>query len=155
MYRTVKRQPGVRESFARAREVDIVVTSLASAQDKHGALKRFLEFGTPEQVTDLIKLGWVGDVQYLPFSSTAAVALRKGVRAVTLLELSDLRTMAASKGKHVVLVAGPCGECARTKSDALRPLMREPALRVWSHLVTDAKTAVELLQPDRVRIGAR
>ena len=41
MYEDVKTQPGVRESFEHAPEVDIVVTSLASAADEHGALDRF------------------------------------------------------------------------------------------------------------------
>jgi DNA-binding transcriptional regulator LsrR (DeoR family) len=42
-------------------------------------------------------------------------------------------------------VAGPCGECGETKKNALLPLLANPKLRLWTHLVTDAKTAKELL----------
>jgi hypothetical protein len=55
--------------------------------------------------------------------------------------------MVRSPDKYVVLVAGPCGECGKTKEDALIPLLEEPSLKIWSHLVTDAQTADRLLNP--------
>jgi hypothetical protein len=59
-YERVKKQPGVRESFERAREIDIVVSSLASARDEHGALTRFFEFGKGSGASDLRRQGWCG-----------------------------------------------------------------------------------------------
>jgi len=41
-----------------------------------------------------------------------------------------------------------CGnaDCRRSRSDALMPLLEEPSLRVWSHLVTDDVTALNCLE---------
>ena len=147
MYDDVKTQPGVRESFEHASEVDVVVTSLASAADEHGALNRFLRHWSTDALGDLKRQGWVGDVQYLPYSTRAPITVRSGVRAVTLFELDELVAMVRSGDKHVVLVGGPCGDCGTPKTEALRPLLETPELRVWSHLVIDAGTAEQLLEP--------
>jgi hypothetical protein len=64
---------------------------------------------------------------------------------VTLFELDDLAALARREDKYVVLFAGPCGECGHTKTSALVPLLTEPRLRLWTHLVTDVQTASELL----------
>ena len=45
-----------------------------------------------------------------------------------------------------MLVSGPCGTCGETRTDALEPLIRNPKLKVWSHLVLDAQTARELIE---------
>ena len=147
MYEDVKMQPGVRESFEHAAEVDIVVTSLASAADEHGALNRFLKLWKNDALDELMRQGWVGDVQYLPYSTSGPISVESGVRAVTLFELSELVEMVQSGDKHVVLVGGPCGHCGASKTEALRPLLEEPGLRVWSHLVVDAGTAEKLIEP--------
>jgi DNA-binding transcriptional regulator LsrR (DeoR family) len=146
-YEKVKKQPGVRESFDRAHEIDIVVSSLASAQDEHGALNSFFKFGEGAGAADLRRQGWLGDVQYLPLGKQGPIRLNRGIRAITLLELPDFVSM-VKKDKYVVLVAGPCGNCGRTKEDALIPLLEEPSLKIWSHLVTDVDTANKLLSPD-------
>ena len=44
------------------------------------------------------------------------------------------------------IVAGPCMLCGKTRSDALRPLLSEPALRIWSRIVMDMETAAELVK---------
>jgi DNA-binding transcriptional regulator LsrR (DeoR family) len=146
-YESVKRQPGVRESFERAREIDIVVSSLASARDEHGALNRFMRVGKGLGAAELRRQGWVGDFQYLPMSRQGPIRIAHGVRAVTLFELDDYVRMVLNKEKHVVLVAGPCGVCGRTKEDALAPLLKRSGLKIWSHLVTDAQTADRVLDP--------
>ncbi len=53
--------------------------------------------------------------------------------------------MVQKEEKYVVLVGAPCGVCLRQKTEALRPLLQEPNLRVWSQFVTDIATAEELL----------
>lgn len=150
-YERVRNSPGVAKSFERAEEVDIVITSFASAKDEHGMLGQFLEYLIaeeglePEALKKMQEADWVGDVQFRPYSSEGPVIDSCPVRAVTLFELSDLVTRAQAEDKYVVLLAGPCGECGRTKTDALLPLLTQPNLRVWSHLVTDLDTARELL----------
>lgn len=161
-YKKLKETPGMRESFRRAGEIDIVVTALASAQDKHGMLQQFLtnliqeadkdtpegknECGTIREYLNMLRSAdWKGELQFRPFSSTGPIKIDHGIRAVTLLELDDYKHMAEQKNKYVVLLASPCRDCKRTRTDALWHLMTQPALRLWNYLVIDIKTVDELL----------
>lgn len=148
-YEEVKQQPVVVDAFHRAPEIDVVVTSLASAQDPDGLLNQLLKNEPDDMINDLKRRGWIGDVQFLPYSESGPILLSNGNRAVTLFELDDLVERANADDKHVVLVAGPCNQCGRHKTDALAPLLRNKALRMWDHLITDIETAVALLEPDR------
>ena len=151
-YDQVIANPGVRESFDRADEIDIVITSFASANDPHGLLQRYLQhlIGKGElsqkALDEMEALDWVGDVQFRPY--TAKGPMRDGcpVRAVTLFELADLVERVKQPDKYVVLLAGPCHECGHTKTQALAPLLEQPGLRLWTHLVSDLRTAHELVK---------
>jgi DNA-binding transcriptional regulator LsrR (DeoR family) len=151
-YDQVIANPGVRESFERANEIDIVITSFASADDPHGLLKRYLhhlvEKGELSQkaLEEMEGMGWVGDVQFRPYTAQGPMQDGCPVRAVTLFEPSDLVERVKIPGKYVVLLAGPCHECGHAKTTALVPLLRQPNLRLWTHLVTDLKTAHELVK---------
>jgi DNA-binding transcriptional regulator LsrR (DeoR family) len=151
-YEQVIASPGVRESFDRANEIDIVITSFASAEDPHGLLKRYLQHLiekrelNEEALPQMDALGWVGDVQFRPYTARGPMYDGCPVRAVTLFELSDLVEMAKRPDKYVVLLAGPCHGCSRTKTKALAPLLRQPNLRLWTHLVSDLNTAHELVK---------
>jgi len=150
-YEQVIANPGVRESFDRADEIDIVITSFASADDPHGLLKKYLqhliEKGELDKkvLHDMEASGWVGDVQFRPYSVEGPMDDACPVRAVTLFQPSALVERVQQPDKHVVLLAGPCHECGRAKTTALVPLLKQPALRLWTHLVTDLKTAHELV----------
>jgi DNA-binding transcriptional regulator LsrR (DeoR family) len=150
-YEKIQKNPSVRRSFDRKHEIDIIVTSLAAADHEHGLLVRFLthlvEEGLLEQdvLDQMQRAGWKGDVQFRPYSDTGPLADICPVRAVTLFELEELVALAKKKEKHVILVAGPCGECGASKTDALKPLLACPDLQLWTHLVTDAQTAKGLL----------
>lgn len=64
-----------------------------------------------------------------------------------MLPLTDeLRNVARDPAKDVVLIAGPCGICGRSREDALLPLLTQDALDVWSYLVLDDTTALECLR---------
>lgn len=149
-YERIKKSPGVRRSFERRREIDIVVTSLAAAHHEHGLLVKFLTHLVEEEVLkdDVFKqmddAGWMGDVQFRPYTKSGPLIEGCPVRAVTLFELDELVKLARTDGKYVVLLAGPCGECGAPKVKALRPLVANPDLRLWTHLVTDTKTAQAL-----------
>jgi len=149
-YPATLEQAGVREAFARRDEIDVMVTSLASAKDEDGDLRRSMkEDGALEQKADLPKLereGWVGDVQHLPYSATEPIEGDLGYRAVTLFDLKDLAELAGKPDKHVVLVSSPCSVCHRTRADALLPLLSAPQLKVWTHLVTDIPTARDVME---------
>ncbi len=150
-YQQVIASPGVRESFARAEEIDVVITSFAAADDPHGLLKKYLqhliEKGEMDQtaIEAMEAQGWVGDVQFRPYTAEGPMDEGCPVRAVTLFEPSVLVERASRPDKYVVLLAGPCHECGKTKTAALLPLLRQPRLRLWTHLVTDLKTAHELV----------
>jgi len=161
-YESLKDMPGVNTSFRAAKEIDVIVTSLASARDPHGLLQEFLgtviedseeegEKGREaakaarEHLGRLRRAGWVGELQFRPFSRNGPILLKSGIRAVTLFELDDLRRIVEQENKYLVLLSGPCRRCQRTRTDALWYLLTQPRLRCWSHLVVDLQTAGELL----------
>jgi hypothetical protein len=152
-YEDLKKNPGVRASFEQKDDIDIIVTSLADADHKHGLLAQYLNhlteqgFIQPDTVSKMMKAGWIGDVQFRPYSVDGPLPDVCPVRAVTLFELDELVELASNpnNGKYVVLVAGPCGECGETKKVALEPLISNPKLRLWTNLITDTKTARDLL----------
>jgi len=138
------RYGGVTEAFSRKWEIDILITSLASAFDTHGDLRRFLELRRAD-IDLLMELGWIGDVQYRPYTATGPMPQEASVRAVTLFELYELVNFAGMRNKHVMLLSGPCGKCGDTRADALRPLLSVPQLKVWTDVVMDRETAESLL----------
>ena len=150
--KTIKGQ-GVKESFLRAKDIDIVVTSMASALDKHGELNQFINIeeegqknrGLAALKKDLKKAAWVGDVSYRPYSNSDPIATTHGIRAVSLFELQDLVELAAQPKKYVILVAAPCGVCKKSKGTALQPLLASRNLKLWTHLYIDLTTAQSLL----------
>jgi hypothetical protein len=148
-YPTTIKLHGVKESFAAKDDLDIVVTSLGSASHDHGDFNKFIDLGGKRSRAILTKAGWVGDVQYRPYSREGPIMVDAKIRSVTLLELHELVTMAADPDKHVVVVGGPCGRCTASRADALRPLLESPNLKVWSHFVMDVGTASELLRPPK------
>lgn len=151
-FERVRDNPGVRESFARAGEIDIVITSLAAAGDPHGMLGQFLHTLAKQNsirsdaIQRMLEAGWVGDVQFRPYTPDRALDTECPVRVVTLFEIADLVRLAQTTDKYVILVAGPCGECGQPKTEALLPLIENPELRLWTHLVTDVETAAAVLQ---------
>ena len=143
-YRKAKAQPGVKEGFDRKQDIDVVITSLASRQDPDGDLNRFLR-DDPNTQQLLEKHGWVGDVQYRPYSARGPIQQQTPTRAVTLFEVGELVQLAKQENKHVILAAGPCAKCGRTREDALLPLMNNTQLKLWTHLVLDLGTAERLV----------
>jgi hypothetical protein len=79
---------------------------------------------------------------YRPFSEKRPVTQSRGaLRAITLFELEELRELAKQDGKYVVLISGPCDVCGENREDALKPVMVNDDLKVWTHLVCDIATA--------------
>ena len=86
-------------------------------------------------------------MQYRPYSKDGPIKeMPEDKRAVTVFELDEFARMAATKNKHVLLIARQCGICGMTRANALRPLLTAPALRLWSELVMDEVTARDLLR---------
>lgn len=139
----IKTRPGAREAFEAKGEIDLVITSMGDFEDEHDWLRQFLI----EAGTDTTRWKAVGNVQYRPYSDTAAIkeTLRE-MRVVTLFELSELVKLSAQKDKEVILIARQCRDCGKSRARALRPLLTHPDLKVFSRLVMDAATARELLE---------
>lgn len=148
-YEGLRQHPVVGQSFKAARNIDIVVTSCATATDDHSLLQAFMKLGgkaTRQDLTTLKRCGWVGDVLWRPYSEKGPITRQTRYRAVTLFEIEDLRSIAEVKDKHTVVIAGPCARCGKPKTAALRPLLMEPTLGICNHLVMDILTAEELLK---------
>jgi DNA-binding transcriptional regulator LsrR (DeoR family) len=152
-YDRMKELPGIEESFRSAADIDLIVTSLASADDKDGELNEFLCTAgerTEGTLTALRNEGWVGDLLYHPYSSKGPITgVSPQVRTFSVSNLEDLKSFASDESKHVIVVCGPCGICGKTKAKALRPLLESEDLKVWTELVMDRTTAKELLEPPR------
>ncbi len=150
-------QLGVSSAFDEAEKLDIIVTSLCGADDPDGDLMRAVaESRLPrkadrsarygEMLKQLQRSKWVGEVMGLPFNDDGPIDPGDGPRAVTLRDLHELVAFAAQDQKHVILVAGPCFACRRTRELPLVPLLRSPELALWTDLVVDIETAEKLLQ---------
>jgi len=148
-YREAKAQQGVAPAFEGREEIDIIIMTIANANDEHALLRQFLKLASPTAVRKLMDLGWVGDVLWRPFSATGPITRSTSIRPITVFELEELVHFARTPGKRLILVVGPCPFCGRSKSLPLRALLTEPTLQICTDLVTDADTANELLAPPR------
>jgi DNA-binding transcriptional regulator LsrR (DeoR family) len=142
--------PVVRDAFAVKQDIDIVVTGLAKASDEHGQLRQFLLALGGAGQRSLDGKHWIGEVHCLPYDEKGPVERFAPVRAVTLFEIRELRDLARTKGKYVVVVGGTCtggptGVCGQDKAEALHPLLTQDALRFPTHVVTERRTAQKLL----------
>jgi DNA-binding transcriptional regulator LsrR (DeoR family) len=147
-YEKIKELPGVKEAYEKAKDIQIVVTSLGDAQ----SAEYWFPYVTEEGKKTLRKdHGWKGDVLYCPYSDKGPILGKDLERfAVTLFNIEDLVNLAKDQINHmVVLVCGPSHEKKSIrKTEALKPLLKNMDLRVWSHLITDVGTAHELLESD-------
>jgi hypothetical protein len=150
----MKALPGIAGAFKSAKKLDLVVTALASATDESGALNRFLAHGGHEKLDESRRLleaeGWVADVLYEPYNREEPIETQLPVQPVSVFTLKEL--VACAKKKNVLLVVGP-SPSGRTKTDALMPLLTSRKLRVWTHIVLDARTCEEAVE--RLEAAAR
>jgi hypothetical protein len=142
----IKGRAGVSEAFAARESIDLVVTSMRDVRDEHDLLCKFLRQSSRQGVGRVLPRDCIGNVQYRPYTAKGPVEEKPSdLRAVTLYELEDLVRIAGQKNKHVILIARQCGMCERSRAEALRPLLTNPNLKVFSTLVMDAATAKGLL----------
>lgn len=125
-----------------ALQCDVVLISAGCIGDPHSFLGS-LQASARETWSELLSAGCVGDLGRLPVGADGPLALSHFARPpCTLLTLEELSNIVA-KGRRVMLVAGPCGECKEPK-----PAVIETLLRLWNHghtlfsdLVIDNRTA--------------
>ena len=71
-----------------------------------------------------------------------------GMRAVTLMELSDLPDF-IKRGKQVLLLVGPCGQCGGPKEEVLESVLTHKR-KLITHLVVDSRSARGLFEQDQL-----
>jgi DNA-binding transcriptional regulator LsrR (DeoR family) len=141
-FQRLKRLEGIRESYERAKDLDIVVTSASLWNDEHNKLRKYVETRSRECMPALEEAGCIGDMLWRPLGANGAIEIDTQIRAMTLMELTDLPRFIAD-GKYVLLVLGPCGGCNTPKAEMLRTVLGiRPSL--ITHLVVDSRTAGEV-----------
>jgi DNA-binding transcriptional regulator LsrR (DeoR family) len=145
LYQTIKKLPGISEAFEVAKDINIVVTSIGDTAKSGGDWLPFVE---EDKKATLLESGWCGDVLYCPYSDKGPIPAKAlSLQAVTLFTIQDLVAMARNSQKHsIILVCGPTHSNGKLKTEALKPLLENPNLRVWTHLITDMGTAQELIK---------
>ncbi len=135
---------GLKEAYARRDEVDVIVTAMGSRNDKHDQFWKFMT--DSDGMNQLDNTDWVGNVQYRPYSNTGPMPEEPSdLRAVTLFDLDDFRSKVKESYKYVVLMVRRCAYCDNLRAEAVRPLLQQPELRIWSHLIIDAAIAEAVL----------
>jgi DNA-binding transcriptional regulator LsrR (DeoR family) len=100
-------------------------------------------------VEDLEEAGCVGDMLWQPIGVSGPIEMRTGVRAMTIMDLSDVKEFFKS-GKQVLVVAGPCSVCHTPKTEVVKAILEQKD-HLITHLVVDSRCGRELLsaQPNR------
>ena len=153
-YEQLKQNPSVKSVYQRRDEIDIIVTSLGTSDDEHCLLREYYTHLYKEKLIEedvIAKLqeeDWIGDVMFQPYSKTKPI-VSPSHQMVTLFNFDELLKFSKEPGKHVVVTGGPCKTCKSSKAKAIRPLLENPELRLWTDLIIDRTTAEELLHPQK------
>ncbi len=137
----LKGTPGIRESFERAHEIEVYVTSAGGHWGK--GCSRLYEIykglGDPALLAELDAVQTIGDLMWRPLGVSGPVESPLSVRAFTLFNLSELPEL-IKRGKRVLLVMGPCVNCGKPKTALLSAVLQySPPL--ITDLVVDSVTA--------------
>ena len=127
----------IRNAYEAANDLDIIVTSGADWDDEHSSLLRCMERSS-STVETLRGEGTVGDMLWRPLGATAPVTTPTSVRALTTIELTDLPKF-IQRGKHVLLMLGPCAQCDHHKGRILRTIFAQKE-HIVTHVVVDSRT---------------
>lgn len=138
---------GAKEAYLDRDKIDIIITSMGVMGDRHDLLRVFLQESDVD-TDDLKTKGWLGNVQYRPYTKDGPVMEKPNhLRAVTLFELSDLVERAKNPDTPVILIARRCARCEVSRTEALRPLLEEGSgLKVFSDLILDSATCADLVK---------
>ena len=133
---------GIKEAYEARHDIDIFITSGAQWEDEHSLFHQCME-RSEGSVEALEAAGCIGDILWRPLGPTQPIEVDTKIRAMTLIELSELPGVIAG-GSHVMLVLGACGGCDRSKGKLLRAVLDQenPLL---THLVADSRTVKQAL----------
>ena len=136
--RGLRALPGVREAYRAVKDLDIIVTSASLWDDGHSMLLKYMK-NSRKSLETLQTAGCIGDMLWRPLSPDGPIETPTEIRAMTLIELTDLSGF-IERGKHVLLVLGPCGRCHKPKTEMLKLVLNlQP--RLITHLAVDSRAA--------------
>jgi DNA-binding transcriptional regulator LsrR (DeoR family) len=140
--------PGIREAAEQVNDIDIFVSSAAVMVDEHSMMSRYLK--NPPHEDDgkrmqemLQRDGCVGDMLWQPLSRKGPIKLQQyPYRSLSIVDLDQLPAF-IRRGRQVLLMLAPCGQCRRPKTEILQAILEldEPLI---THLVVDSPTARSL-----------
>jgi len=128
--------PGIAEAYAKAKEIDVIVTSASGWTDDHSTLREHMKLAR-EPVEQLANEGCIGDMLWQPIGPDGPFEPKMDMRAMTVVTLNDVSRLVASK-KHVLLVAGPCARCHTPKIDVVKAILDQEQQLV-THLAIDSR----------------
>jgi len=140
---TLRDLPDIRAAFAAVPDIDIIVASGASWLDQHSSLRSLMQRSQP-CMSVLEEEGCVADVLWRPISERGPIERATEIRALTLVELSDLPKL-IRQGKHVLFTLAPCGLCNSPKGRLLSCLLNMKQ-HLMTELVVDSRTAAEMMR---------
>jgi DNA-binding transcriptional regulator LsrR (DeoR family) len=125
---------GIREAFARVKDLDVIVTSGGHWAHGQGCSRLYELYSNGkhnETLKHLETKECVGDLMWCPLGKAGPILINKGMRAMTLVELNDLPRL-IQQNKSVILVLASCATCRQPKTDLLKTVLELP-----EHLITD------------------
>ena len=136
---------GIKEAFAKASELDVIVTAVGSASPPcgHSMLLDYMKNSAPS-LRKLKEAGYCGDMLWRPLGPDGPIEIETQIRAMTLIELSHLRDF-IKQGKAVLLVLGPCRVCYRPRA-AILELLLHLKEHLITHLVADSRSVAALMK---------
>ena len=141
----MKSLEGIAESFERASQLQVILTSASLWSDEHSLLRRHLASKAPETMKALLDSGCIGDLMWRSMGKDGPMAIPgEEMRALTIMELNALPAF-IKNGNQVLLVLGPCGECHTPKTEMLKTLLNLKE-HLITHLVTDSFAAREAVK---------
>lgn len=141
----LRQQKGIKEAFAKASELDVIVTAVGSASPPcgHSMLLDYMK-NSPPSLRKLKEAGYCGDMLWRPLGPDGPIEIETQIRAMTLIELSNLNKF-IQQGKAVLLVLGPCRVCNRPRT-AILELLLDLKEHLITHLVADSRSVAALLK---------
>lgn len=136
---------GIRESYERVAEIDVIVTSAGGHWGKGCSRLHeiFEERQDAASLKSLEEAGCIGDLMWCPLARTGPIKL-SGLRAMTLVQLEELPALVAQR-KRIMLVLGPCVTCGLPKTEMLNAVLSLPTPLI-TDLVVDSQAVHQLFR---------
>ena len=135
----------IANAFDAVNNLDIIVTSGTLWSDEHGALHRRMRAAGADAILEEEKC--IGDVLWQPIAKTGPIVTETALRALTLVELTDLPRLIERAKTRVMLMLAPCGACHAPKGNLLDTVLHQGrSQQIVTDVVVDSVTAGQMLR---------